>query len=337
MAVGYIFLYRMIEGHWIWQDPQTFKLFAWMLLRAHWEAEPRRVAWKGGVVTLARGQLLATEAELASVAGWASRTPVRRFLALAQADGTITVSDPCKTARQEKDIQKDIDETSKRHFGMLISICKYEDFQAEADAERHRKDIGKTSDETKKRQPLIKEKKEEEERSLTSFENGALAESGEALAAGKPKIERVTLADLEPGRPVPEPLATELAALGVNALRARQVVRKWIGAAMSGARPADKVALFVRKLRTLHDADATALGHALETAHLAGNVAQFRSAFGPFPFVESIFYQRVMSAPGASARGTPLAASARSDAALAGARYGAGLARKPSGGSHGDA
>ncbi|MCY6957928.1 DnaD domain protein [Clostridium brassicae] len=86
MAEGWIKLYRNIQEHWIWQDPQKLKWWLDILLLAN--HKDNKFLLGNELMQLERGEHHTSELKLAERWG-VSKTTVRRFLNLLQSDEMI--------------------------------------------------------------------------------------------------------------------------------------------------------------------------------------------------------------------------------------------------------
>lgn len=120
---GYIRLYRSLLGHPAFRNDGEAMAFAWMVLRASWR--PIRVRYKGRPISLQRGQLAVSVRDLAEhldrPKGW-----IERLL---------------KRLRDET-----MCETHSETGVLVITICNYNEYQAEIE-------VGETVDETGEGQP----------------------------------------------------------------------------------------------------------------------------------------------------------------------------------------
>ncbi len=138
--LGWIKLSRKIRGHWLWERPTYLKWWLDLLMLAEWQ--PRRRLIGSRLVTLQRGQLVASvrylcerwmyrinEARSTSRMIRPAESTVTRFLRLLEGDGMI------------------VRDTQKMHEGTtLITICNYETYNTFAEGERNTTD--NTSDVT---------------------------------------------------------------------------------------------------------------------------------------------------------------------------------------------
>lgn len=103
---GWISLYRGINNHWIWQDPEKFKAWVDILLT---------VNHSDGKVLIGEQLFVCHRGEsLMSIKSWAKRfrwneSATRRFLHLLEKDEMITLKNEVKTTR--------------------LTVCKYDEYQ----------------------------------------------------------------------------------------------------------------------------------------------------------------------------------------------------------------
>jgi hypothetical protein len=149
-----------------WQDDPLFAgepfsrrdAWEWLISNAAWEAHSR---WfKGHMVSVGRGQIVTSEAELSAAWKW-TRQRVRTFLSRLEVD------------------QKSTRETAS---GVTkLTICKYEQYQSEQPSEQPPKQPLSNQGATKE-QPTIEEGKEgKEEESLMPDKSGAYAFFGQTI------------------------------------------------------------------------------------------------------------------------------------------------------------
>lgn len=106
---GYVRLHRTLLGHPAFRNEAETMFFAWLILKAAWR--PVRVRYKGHSISLQRGQLAASVRDMAD-AHDRNKNWISRVLA---------------TMRSEDMIQSDAG------TGVLvITICNYDDYQADA-------------------------------------------------------------------------------------------------------------------------------------------------------------------------------------------------------------
>lgn len=90
MEKGYITINRKLQNHWLWDDKPFSKGQAWidMLMRARHTEEKKLV--RGELLVRNRGDVCCSLSYLAKEWGW-SREKVRRFMAMLESDGMITL------------------------------------------------------------------------------------------------------------------------------------------------------------------------------------------------------------------------------------------------------
>ena len=90
MGKGYITINRKLQKHWLWDDKPFSKGQAWidMLMRARHTEEKKLV--RGELLARKRGDVCCSLSYLAKEWGW-SREKVRRFMAMLESDGMITL------------------------------------------------------------------------------------------------------------------------------------------------------------------------------------------------------------------------------------------------------
>lgn len=90
MGKGYITINRKLQKHWLWDDKPFSKGQAWidMLMRARHTDEKKLV--RGELLDRKRGDVCCSLSYLAKEWGW-SREKVRRFMAMLESDGMITL------------------------------------------------------------------------------------------------------------------------------------------------------------------------------------------------------------------------------------------------------
>ena len=90
MGKGYITINRKLQKHWLWDDKPFSKGQAWidMLMRARHTDEKKLV--RGELLARKRGDVCCSLSYLAKEWGW-SREKVRRFMAMLESDGMITL------------------------------------------------------------------------------------------------------------------------------------------------------------------------------------------------------------------------------------------------------
>jgi hypothetical protein len=139
---GFIKLYRSVNRHWVWDDPEKLKWWLDILMEVNYE--PKKVLIGGQLIQCERGQVLY------SLSTWAKRwrvdiSKVRRFFYLLKSDGMIETENVGKTTR--------------------LTVCNYErynDYKQEQDTimTLRRQDKGKeatTTEETKEGKEIKKD------------------------------------------------------------------------------------------------------------------------------------------------------------------------------------
>ena len=86
---GWIKLFRKIQDHWVWDNPEYLKAWLDMLFMARWKDTKKSMVDKKGIYILDYGDLLASERFFCKRWDW-SRSKVRRFLELCQKEGQIS-------------------------------------------------------------------------------------------------------------------------------------------------------------------------------------------------------------------------------------------------------
>ncbi|WP_375249528.1 hypothetical protein [Sphingomonas sp.] len=145
---GYVHIHRSLLGHPAFRNDGEAMAFAWMVVRAAWR--PVRVRYKGQAIGLERGQLAVSVRDLAEVLdrpkGW-----VERLLTRLKSETMV--------------------ETRSGTGVTIITICNYNDFQAEQDSGRTARettcgtDAGQRQD-TEQRREEVKKKEVKQERSF---------------------------------------------------------------------------------------------------------------------------------------------------------------------------
>jgi hypothetical protein len=151
MNNGWIKIHRKMMEHWVYQNSQYFHWWTDLLMNANFE--DKKILIKGNLYDCKRGQ------SLYSLDTWAKRwkvdkSKVRRFLQLLQNDGMIVIENVSVSTR--------------------ITICKYECYQDERNADETEVKRKRNADETqmtptKELKKDKKEKKEEEDISFLRF------------------------------------------------------------------------------------------------------------------------------------------------------------------------
>ncbi len=141
---GYIKLWRDIQRHWIWHDPEKLRAWLDLLIRASYHDS--KLVKGGRLVRVTRGQVFTSQKALAAAWGWDRKT-VRGFLELLKADEMVDFTT----------------DSSGATGYTLVTICNYKKWQDN--------DKSETDTQPDTRSPLDghsiptfnKEKKEEKE------------------------------------------------------------------------------------------------------------------------------------------------------------------------------
>jgi hypothetical protein len=142
MNVGWIKLNRDIVKHWIFKDEWKFKCWIDLLVLANYSEN--KVEIKGVLLNCKRGELLYSLESLSNRWG-GNKSKVRRFLKLLESDSMIELKSEQVTTR--------------------ITICNYESYQGERNADETQTKHKRNADETQT--TPIKESKEEKEKNNT--------------------------------------------------------------------------------------------------------------------------------------------------------------------------
>lgn len=123
MERGYIKLHRRIQGHWLWEKPYS-PVQAWLevVMRANWQ--DTQIIHGGEVVTLHRGEFLASTRSLAKDFGW-SKDKVTRWLKKAR-------QHPTPMLHQTRDGKRDSN-------GAIYLVVKYDTYNPLQDGDRDSK------------------------------------------------------------------------------------------------------------------------------------------------------------------------------------------------------
>lgn len=150
MNNGWIKIHRKLAEHWLYQDSKFLHWWIDILLSANFE--DKKVLIKGALIDCKRGQ------SVYSLDTWAKRwgadkSKVRRFLAMLESDGMITLENISVSTR--------------------LTICKYECYQDERHADETQVKRKRNADETQMTptKELKKEKKEKNEEIYTQFDH----------------------------------------------------------------------------------------------------------------------------------------------------------------------
>lgn len=150
---GFVKIHRSILTHWVYQREDYFKAWMWLIMNARYKEEADKKLIKGKLITIERGQLIASIRFLQQAWRWRSKQKVETFLKLLEEDKMIF----------RKNVQ---------NIGQ-ITICNYGTYQDNKDSERthvgHTKDSGRTV----VGQNRKKEERKEKERSNKEERNGA--------------------------------------------------------------------------------------------------------------------------------------------------------------------
>jgi hypothetical protein len=146
---GWIKIHRSITNHWLYSEKRVYsKLEAWydMLLTVNYSDSKTLI--KGKLYNIKRGQ------SILSLDSWAKRwnwdkSKVRRFLNTLQSDNMIELKSDTITTQ--------------------LTICNYESYQSERNADETPKKRKRNADETQT--TLIEERKENKENIYRSFAN----------------------------------------------------------------------------------------------------------------------------------------------------------------------
>lgn len=103
---GYIKLYRQIQEHWLWDDPD--KLRAWLDLMLMVNYKEKRIRFNGEFLYVKPGQIMTSLSQLATRWGW-SREKVRKFLTDIEQDNMV--------------------DTKRYRNGTLITLVNYRIYQ----------------------------------------------------------------------------------------------------------------------------------------------------------------------------------------------------------------
>ena len=84
---GYVAVFRKIQDHWIWDDPEMFHAWMDILISAQFHESKKYV--NGKVITVPRGSWFISQKTLETRWGW-SKNRVRHFLRTLSDDGMVT-------------------------------------------------------------------------------------------------------------------------------------------------------------------------------------------------------------------------------------------------------
>ena len=87
MNSGWIKIYRDIQKHWVWENPEYLR--AWLDILMMVNHKEAKVLMDASLVTVPAGSVITSEVKLAARWGW-GRTKLRNFLRLLESDGMIT-------------------------------------------------------------------------------------------------------------------------------------------------------------------------------------------------------------------------------------------------------
>jgi DNA-binding transcriptional MocR family regulator len=162
MQTGYLMLQRRFFSHALWEEQREFsRAEAFLdLLQLAAYAHTKKIV-KGNLVSLAPGQLCASQRYLAERWGWSTKK-VRQFIALLEADQII--------------------EPQKNREGTILTLCNYEKYNGgETSKEPPKTQTGTTEEPPRNR---IKEREEEKELFSTLETDGAERQTKTAKAKG---------------------------------------------------------------------------------------------------------------------------------------------------------
>ncbi len=86
MDKGWIKVYRQIQEHWVWRDPE--KLRAWLDLILMANHESQKFETREGLITIRRGQFVTSIEKLSRRWGW-SKNRTYRFLKMLESDNML--------------------------------------------------------------------------------------------------------------------------------------------------------------------------------------------------------------------------------------------------------
>ena len=96
---GWFSMYRSLEEHWLWQDPEPFdKRSAWMDLIMMANFEDKKVLFNGELIVVKQGERITSIRKLMDRWHWGN-TKVTNFLKLLESDGMITLEQDSKKTR----------------------------------------------------------------------------------------------------------------------------------------------------------------------------------------------------------------------------------------------
>lgn len=127
MEGGYIFLYRKIREHWIWDNAEHFKWWIDLLMMAN--HQPKKIMLNGNPMIIDRGEHHTSETKLEK-RWFASRKAIDNFFSLLEKDGMIELK-------------------KSRQTGTTIKVCNYRTYQPffdnDSTSEEHQKNNDSTS------------------------------------------------------------------------------------------------------------------------------------------------------------------------------------------------
>lgn len=180
MADGWIKIQRTICEHWIWEDANKLKWWLDLLLMANYSTTKVNIGLL--LFDCNRGEVITTLSKLATRWG-VTKDRVRNFLLLLEKDGIITYDSLTKATR--------------------ITICKYDIYQANENANQTLTKRSPNADQTlTKRSIYIKENKKEriEEYKQESGSNDQLSSASyeaQAVQPEKPKTEKLPFKEIK--------------------------------------------------------------------------------------------------------------------------------------------
>lgn len=113
MSSGWVSLYRKLQTHWIWDDPEMFR--AWVCILFQVNHAPAKIVIKGCPMECARGQSLNSLETWGRLFGGWSKNRVSRFFTHLKNDAMIELECNNKTTR--------------------LTVCNYETYQDSRDAD----------------------------------------------------------------------------------------------------------------------------------------------------------------------------------------------------------
>ena len=125
---GWIKIHRSIKDHWLYTEKRVFSKFeAWndILLTVNYSDAQTLI--KGKLYNVKRGQSILSLESWAKRWGW-EKSSVRRFLKLLESESMVVLESDNVTTR--------------------LTVCKYENYQDERNADETRKKLKRNSNET---------------------------------------------------------------------------------------------------------------------------------------------------------------------------------------------